>query len=62
MDKRLKKNTENRKVKSLKSALSPPPLHAWYAVYLGKEGENKFPGGGTYTVVPECIRYIYAGS
>lgn len=38
MDKRLKKNTENRKVKSLKSALSPPPLHAWYAVYLGKEG------------------------
>lgn len=26
MDKRLKKNTENCKVKSLKSALSPPPF------------------------------------
>lgn len=63
MDKRLKKNTENRKVKSLKSALSPPPPFMLGMLFiLAKRGENKFPGGGTYTLVPECIRYISAGS
>lgn len=39
MDKRLKKNTENRKVKSLKSALSPPPFMLGMLFILAKRGK-----------------------
>lgn len=39
MDKRLKKNTENCKVKSLKSALSPPPFMLGMLFILASGGE-----------------------
>lgn len=39
MDKRLKKNTENCKVKSLKSALSPPPFMLGMLFILANGGK-----------------------
>lgn len=39
MDKRLKKNTENCKVKSLKSALSPPPFMLGMLFILANRGK-----------------------